>query len=67
MVAMRILEGIAALPPLAGRSITVSAGVARFPADGTDSSELIAAATAGLARARAEGRGTVGSGVAAPD
>jgi diguanylate cyclase (GGDEF)-like protein len=67
MVAMRILEGIAALPPLAGRSITVSAGVARFPADGIDSSELIAAATAGLARARAEGRGTVGSGVAAPD
>jgi len=64
MVAQRILAGIAALPAVAGRPITVSAGVASFPADGTDAAGLIAAATAGLARARAEGRGTVASGVA---
>jgi diguanylate cyclase (GGDEF)-like protein len=63
-VAQRVLDGIAALPAVAGRPITVSAGVARFPADGTDSEALIAAAKDGLARARAEGRGTVASGVA---
>jgi len=62
MVAQRILDGIAALPAVAGRMITVSAGVARFPADGIDSAALIAVATEGLARARAEGRGTVASG-----
>lgn len=63
MVARRILDGIAALPAVGGRQITVSAGVARFPSDGTDSATLIAAATDGLARARAEGRGSVASGV----
>ena len=51
-------------PPSAGRPISVSAGVARFPTDGTDAATLIAAATDGLARARAEGRGTVATGVA---
>ena len=64
MIAQRILDGIAALPAVAGRPVTVSAGVAHFPADGADAAELIAAATEGLARARAEGRGTVASGVA---
>src|SRR6478672_1967801 len=63
MVARRILDGIAALPAVGGRQITVSAGVARFPVDGTDAAGLIAAATDGLARARAEGRGSVASGV----
>jgi diguanylate cyclase (GGDEF)-like protein len=67
MVAKRIVDGIAALPAVAGRSISVSAGVARFPIDGADAAELIAAATQGLARARAEGRGTVGSGIASQD
>ena len=66
-VAQRILDGIAALPAVGGRPITVSAGVARFPADGTDSASLIAAATAGLTRARGEGRGTVASGGAPED
>jgi diguanylate cyclase (GGDEF)-like protein len=67
MVAQRILDGIAALPAVAGRPITVSAGVVRFPDDGTDAEALIAAATAGLARARAEGRGTISSGVVPTD
>jgi diguanylate cyclase (GGDEF)-like protein len=62
MVTQRIIDGIAALPAVAGRPITVSAGVARFPDDGTDAEALIAAATAGLARAKAEGRGTISSG-----
>jgi diguanylate cyclase (GGDEF)-like protein len=64
-VAQRVLDGIAALPAVAGRPITVSAGVARFPVDGTDAASLISAAKGGLARARAEGRvgGTVVAGV----
>ena len=61
-VAQRVLDGIQALPAVAGRPITVSAGVARFPADGADSEALIASASSALARARDEGRGTVAAG-----
>ena len=60
VVAQRVIDGIAALPPVGGRAVTVSAGVARFPADGTDAQALIGAATEGLARAREAGRGSVG-------
>jgi diguanylate cyclase (GGDEF)-like protein len=63
-IAQRVLDGIAALPAVAGRPISVSAGVAHFPADGADADELIAAAKHALARARGEGRGSVASGVA---
>jgi diguanylate cyclase (GGDEF)-like protein len=63
-VAQRVLDGIRALPAVAGRPITVSAGVARFPADGASSEGLIAAATAALNRAREEGRGRVSTGAA---
>jgi diguanylate cyclase (GGDEF)-like protein len=59
MVARRVQEGIAALPAVAGRSISVSAGVARFPADGADSEALIAASMAALAEAKAAGQGSV--------
>ncbi len=62
-VAQRVLDGIRALPAVAGRPITVSAGVARFPADGTSSETLIAAASSALGRARDEGRGAVAAGV----
>jgi diguanylate cyclase (GGDEF)-like protein len=61
-VAQRVLDGVAALPPVGGRVISVSAGVARFPADGTDVDALITAATEALTRARAAGRGSVGTG-----
>ncbi|MEO8570345.1 MAG: GGDEF domain-containing protein [Chloroflexota bacterium] len=64
MVAQRILDGIAALSAVAGRTITVSAGVAHFPVDGTDSAALIAAATERLGTAQADGHGTVASGAA---
>jgi GGDEF domain-containing protein len=37
----------------------VTAGVAKFPTDGTDAESVIAAAQAALERARAEGRGRV--------
>jgi len=63
-VAHRVLEGISSLPAIAGRPITVSAGVARFPADGTDAESLIAAASDALGRARENGRGRVAAGVA---
>jgi diguanylate cyclase (GGDEF)-like protein len=59
MVSRRVLEGITALPALAGRSVTVSAGVAVFPADGTDSESLIAAAKEALGRAQAGAAGSV--------
>jgi diguanylate cyclase (GGDEF)-like protein len=59
MVARRVQEGIAALPVVAGRSVSVSAGVARFPVDGADAQSLIEAATQALTRARDAGAGSV--------
>ncbi len=58
-VARRVLEDIAALPEADGRRITVSAGVARFPTDGTDAESIVAAAREAAARARTEGRGSL--------
>ena len=63
-VAHRVLEGIAALPAVAGRAITVSAGVARFPVDGADADALIGSAKDALDRARDNGRGRVAAGTA---
>jgi diguanylate cyclase (GGDEF)-like protein len=63
MVARRVQEGIAALPVIAGRTVSVSVGVARFPVDGADAEALIAAATEALSRAKEAGAGSVaGSG-----
>jgi diguanylate cyclase (GGDEF)-like protein len=59
MVARRVQEGIAALPVVAGRTVSVSAGVARFPVDGADAAALIAAATEALDRAKEAGAGSV--------
>jgi diguanylate cyclase (GGDEF)-like protein len=56
-VARRVIEGIVSLPAVAGRPVTVSAGVARFPADGTDAETLLEAAATALGQARADGRG----------
>jgi diguanylate cyclase (GGDEF)-like protein len=56
-VARRVIEGIVSLPAVAGRPVTVSAGVARFPADGRDAETLLEAAATALAQARADGRG----------
>jgi diguanylate cyclase (GGDEF)-like protein len=66
MVARRVQDGIAARPAVAGRVVSVSAGVVRFPVDGTDPESLIAAATDTLARAKAAGAGTVVEAEAAP-
>jgi diguanylate cyclase (GGDEF)-like protein len=59
VVAKRVQDGIAALPAVAGRVVSVSAGVARFPADAGDAESLIAAATAALTRAKETGSGSV--------
>jgi diguanylate cyclase (GGDEF)-like protein len=59
MVAQRVLDGIAELPAIGGGTISVTAGVARFPIDGTDSESVIGAAQGALDRARADRRGTV--------
>ena len=59
VVARRVQDGIAALPAVAGRIVSVSAGVARFPTDGGDSEALIASAMAALDAAKQAGAGTV--------
>ena len=61
VVARRVQDGIAALPAVAGRAVSVSAGVATFPADGADAGSLIEAATAALSRAKDTGAGSVAS------
>jgi diguanylate cyclase (GGDEF)-like protein len=58
-VARRVLDGVAELAAVAGRPVTVAAGVARFPADGADADSVLAAAQAVLDRSRSERRGRV--------
>lgn len=58
-VARRIVEAVAARPMGGDRRATVSCGLARFPADGTTSEELVGAATAALETARTKGPGTL--------
>lgn len=65
-VAQRVLAGIAALPETDGRRISISAGVARFPDDGTNADDLLAAAEAALETARTEGRGSLASATLTP-
>jgi len=56
-VAQRVLDGVAGLAEQHGRQISVSVGLARFPADGASSDELLVAAAAALVVAREEGPG----------
>ncbi|HET9681095.1 MAG TPA: diguanylate cyclase [Candidatus Limnocylindrales bacterium] len=58
-VIRRIVGAVAARPPIGDVGFTISAGVARFPADGTTEAELVAAAESALADARRRGPGTV--------
>jgi diguanylate cyclase (GGDEF)-like protein len=58
-VARRVLDGIAALEPIAGRAVSVCAGVARFPVDGANADDLLAAAQVALDGARAGGGGSL--------
>ena len=59
VVAKRVQDGIAALPTVAGRGVSVSAGVATFPRDAGDAESLITAAMTALERAKSSGAGTV--------
>jgi len=58
-VIRRIVGAVSARPPIGGVGFTVSAGVARFPADGTSESDLMASARTALEAARATGPGNV--------
>ena len=57
-VVKRIVEAVAA-HPIGVNQCTVSAGLARFPLDGSTSDDLIAAATGALRAAQAVGPGTL--------
>jgi diguanylate cyclase (GGDEF)-like protein len=65
IVAQRVLDAVAARPAIAGRQYTVSAGVARFPADGATPDELVAAAEAALRTAKSSGPGALAAAGAA--
>lgn len=56
-VARRVLEGIETLEAIEGHPVSVSAGVARFPQDGSDADALLAAAREAVALAG--GRATI--------
>ena len=58
-VANRVKAALAALGEVGGCRPTVSAGVARFPADATSADELLAGALDALDAARASGHGSV--------
>lgn len=58
-VARRILEAVAARSMAGDRSATISAGLARFPIDGTTGDDLVRAATAALRAAQAAGPGSL--------
>lgn len=64
LVARRVLEGIGALRAAGGKPVTVSAGVATFPTDGTNADDLLSAAGEALVRARAAGGGGMSTAAA---
>jgi diguanylate cyclase (GGDEF)-like protein len=55
IVAQRLVKKIAALPPVHGKSIRVSAGIAVYPTDGRTPEELVATAEKALRVAREAG------------
>ena len=59
VVAERLVRGVAALPPIDGKAISVSAGIAGFPLDGRTSEELLAVAEKAMTAARQAGGGRV--------
>jgi diguanylate cyclase (GGDEF)-like protein len=58
-VVRRIVDAVASLSFADDRRITVSAGLAHFPADGTSSDELVFAAKGALRAAQGSGPGTL--------
>lgn len=60
-VAGRVIAAMASLQPAAGGGVSVSAGVAEFPRDGTSPDELLEVARLALDEARSGGSGRLGS------
>ena len=58
-VAQRVIDALAARPMASGRRISVSVGLARFPADGASSDQLVEAARTALVAAKTSGPGAV--------
>jgi len=59
IVALRLRDAIADLPPIGGSDISVSAAVVHHPADGASGAELVAASESALATAKSKGPGTI--------
>lgn len=59
LVALRLRDAIAELPPIGETDISVSAAVVHHPADGATGSELVAASERALAEAKKNGPGSV--------
>jgi diguanylate cyclase (GGDEF)-like protein len=66
IVAIRVRDAVAQLDPVGAVRISVSAGVAHHPADGTTGADLLAAAVDAVGRARTQGAGAV-VGLREPD
>jgi diguanylate cyclase (GGDEF)-like protein len=47
-IARRVRDGVAAMEPVGGAAISLSAGIAQFPRDGADAESLISAARAAM-------------------
>lgn len=58
-VAQRVIEGVSSLPQAGDRQVSISAGVARFPADGASAGEVLDAAAGALAIAKERGPSTL--------
>src|SRR5207237_5694755 len=65
-VARRIVEAVATRSAHPQKRYTVSAGIARFPSDGTTSGDLVRAAESALRAAQASGPGTFAEAVHHP-
>ena len=59
VVAERLVRGIAAMPAIDGKAISVSAGIAGFPLDGRTPDELLVVAEKAMLTARQAGGGRV--------
>ena len=59
IVALRLRDAIAELPPIGEASASVSAAVVHHPADGASGADLVAAAELALREAKTKGPGTV--------
>ncbi len=59
IVALRLRDAIAELPPVGQTTISVSAAVVHHPADGATGTELVAASEAALAAAKSDGPGAI--------